>query len=231
MPALITSLIDKRDTAEIVRDKLAEILLTESDGQQALATLEGPPTDPLDWKLRVFIERTNPWEVFLNLPDTAENTERAFPIVNVSRDNESFPQGRGNTVERQIASGVFFLDVYGYAVAHGEGAGHVPGDYAAAVECQRAMRLVRNILMAGAYTYLGMRGVVARRWPQSIQQLELPIEMRTAQQIAAMRLSLEVDFNEFAPQVEGPPLEVVSVTVKRAGSGEAYFVAQYGEES
>lgn len=229
--SLIDALIDKIDTSEIVRDKIAEILLAETTSQQALATTAGPPKDPDDWKFRVFIERVNPWEEFLDLPDTVENPDRGFPIVNVSFDNSSFDQRHGNTVERQRATGIYFIDCLAYGVAAVDGAGHTAGDQNAAVECQRVVRLVRNILMAATHTYLDMRGVVARRWPQSIQALELPVDARNAIQIAAIRISLAVDFNEFSPQIEGVPLEVLSVTLQRADNDQAYFVAQYGEES
>lgn len=228
---LIQALIDKRDNAEIIRDKIAEILIAERDEQMDLALAEVPPEDPQDWNLRVFIERVNPWEEFGDLPGTVENPTRALPIVNVSRDSESFDMSHGNTVERQRASGIFFLDCYGYGVAGVDGAGHTSGDQNAAVECQRAVRLVRNILMAATHTYLDMRGVVARRWVQSIQALELPIDVRSVQQIAAMRISLQVDFNEFSPQVEGEASEMVGVTVRRAENDEVYFVSQFGEES
>lgn len=230
----IQSLIDKRDTSEIVRDKIALILATESLSQQALAPAADPPKDPDDWKIRVFIERVNPWEEFLNEGDGEEALERAFPLVNVSLDSISYDMSAGNTVERQKATAIYFLDVYGFGVATADGAGHTAGDQNAAIEAQRALRLVRNIVMAGAYTYLDMRGVVWRRWPSSVQVLELPIEVRSVQQIGAVRLSLQVEFNEFSPQVEGEPLEVLSVTVNRARNDEViqtYFAAQYGEES
>jgi hypothetical protein len=230
----IQSLIDKRDTSEIVRDKIALILATESAAQQVLAIDAVPSKDPDDWKLRVFIERINPWEEFLAADDGDEALERAFPLVNVSLDSISYDMSASNVVERQKASAIFFVDVYGFGVATADGDGHTAGDQNAAVECQRALRLVRNILMAGTYTYLDMRGVVWKRWPSSVQALEIPIDARTVQQVAAMRLSLQVDFNEFAPQVEGQPLEVLSFTVNRARNDEViqeYFAAQYGEES
>lgn len=230
----IQSLIDKRDTSEIVRDKIALILATESAAQQLLAPAAVPPKDPDDWKIRVFIERVNPWEEFLNETDGEEVLERAFPLVNVSLDSISYDMSKGNTVERQHASAVFFIDCYGFGVASSDGAGHTTGDQNAAVEGQRALRLVRNILMAGAYTYLEMRNVVWRRWPQSVQVLELPIEVRSVAQISALRLSLQVDFNEFAPQVEGQLSELLHLTVYRARNDEViqeYFAAQYGEES
>lgn len=228
---LIQSLILKRDNAEIIRDKIAEILAAERDRQMVLALAEDPPEDPQDWNLRVFIERVNPWEEYLDLPDTVENPTRALPLVNVSRDSESFDMSHGNTVERQRATGIYHIDCYGYGVAAVNGAGHTSGDENAAVDCQRAVRLVRNILMSATHAYLDMRGIVARRWTQSIQALEIPSDVRSVQQIAAMRISLQVDFNEFSPQVEGEASEVVSLTIRRAENDEVYFVAQYGEES
>ena len=61
---MIAELIDKQDNSEIVRDQIAAILATEVANQQALATADGK--DPADYKLRIYTERSNPWEAFLN---------------------------------------------------------------------------------------------------------------------------------------------------------------------
>jgi len=61
MPALITTLVENLDNSELICDQIAAILATESAAQQALATLAGK--NPKLWKLRVFAERTNAWEM------------------------------------------------------------------------------------------------------------------------------------------------------------------------
>lgn len=220
---MITTLIDKQDNFEVVRDQIAQILANEVAGQKILAVAAGK--DPDDFDLKIFTERSNPWEQFLN--DPPPGTGRS-PIINVWFDSETFPEGVGGTVERQRADGLFNIDCYGFAVsADVEAGGHAPGDKAAAIEAQRAFRLVRNILMAATYTYLDLRGVVAQRWPQSVEVFQPEINSRSVQQIVAARLVLRVTYNEFAPQVEPVTLEFVSVDVKRAEDGSVIAETDY----
>src|SRR3954470_11247609 len=110
MPAQITELIDRADNSERVRDQIAAILLVEQQNQQALATLAGK--DPEQWRLRIFSERSNPWEVFRD--QDAEDFDTA-PIVNVTFDNSTFDMASSNIVERQKATGTFNVDCYAQA--------------------------------------------------------------------------------------------------------------------
>jgi hypothetical protein len=217
---MISTLIDKKDTFEIIRDKIALILATEVANQMALATAGGK--DPDDWKLRIFSERSNPWEQLLN-----EQTDRS-PIINVWFDNSNFDAASSNILERQKTEGVFNIDCYGYGTSSDvPSGGHTPGDKDAALEVQKALRLVRNILMAAEYTYLGLRGAVGSRWPQSMTVFQPQSDGRQMQQIVGARLALRVVFNEFSPQVPSETLELVSVDVKRAENGEIIAEADY----
>ena len=142
-------LIDKQDNFEIIRDQIAAILTTEIASQQALATAAAK--DPDEWKLRIFTERSNPWEQYLNNPEADPS-----PIVNVWFENDKFDPSGSNIDERQKTEAVYNIDCYGYGVSEDVIAGgHKPGDREAAFEVQKALRLVRNILMAAEYTYLG----------------------------------------------------------------------------
>lgn len=215
MPPKILELIDKRDNVEIIRDQIAAILTIELEHQSVLSGLPQP---------RVFIERSNPWGQFL----TASGGEQ--PIVNVWFDSSSFDEAASNVVERQKCEAVFNVDCYGFALSTNDatpGAGHAPGDLHAALEAQRAIRLARNILMAGAYTYLGLRGLVWKRWPQTISMFQPQIDNRAVQRIVAARLALQVQFNEFSPQVQGEELETLIVEVRRAETGQLYLRAEY----
>jgi hypothetical protein len=217
---MISTLIDKKDTFEIIRDKIALILATEVANQMALATAGGK--DPDDWKLRIFSERSNPWEQLLN-----EQTDRS-PIINVWFDNSNFDAASSNILERQKTEGVFNIDCYGYGTSSDvPSGGHTPGDKDAALEVQKALRLVRNILMAAEYTYLGLRGAVGSRWPQSMTVFQPQSDGRQMQQIVGARLALRVVFNEFSPQVPSETLELVSVDGKRAENGEIIDEADY----
>lgn len=218
---MITELIDKQDTFEVIRDQIAAILATEIANQMVIAS-NTPGKDLDDWKLRIFSERSNPWEQLLN-----EQSDRC-PIVNVWFDNSNFDPAASNIVERQKTEAVFNVDCYGYGISSDEaGGGHNPGDKEAAFEVHKALRLVRNILMAAEYTYLGLRGTVWGRWPQSITVFQPQLDGRQMQQIVGARLAFRVVFNEFSPQVTAETLELVSVDVMRTEDGEIVVEADY----
>lgn len=220
---MISELIDKQDSFELVRDQIAAILLAETTSQQALAT--AATKDARLWAIRLFVERTNPWSEYTDAPAQLDAT----PIVNVAFDSSSFDGSKGSVVDQQRASATFNIDCYGYGTSEDDGAGgHIAGDQRAALEAQRVARLVRNFLMAGEYAYLGMRGNVGRRWVQSITMFQPQMDGQTVQHVVGARIAVQVDFNEYAPQVQGPALELVSAGVKRRETGEIYFTAGYG---
>lgn len=228
MPAVITELIDKVDTFEVIRDRIAEILKVESANQVALAQAAGKP-NPNDWALRVFIERSTPWAEFQDDPES-RLVKPQTPIVNVWFQRAQFDGSRGDVVERQMATpGLFNVDCYGLGVSRDHGAGHVSGDELASRESQRAIRWCRNILMSAHYTRLGFplpNKTVGRRWPDSIEVFQPEIEKSSAQKVMGARLVLAVDFNELSPQVVGQPLETVSTEVTRGVNGEVLLTAQ-----
>lgn len=218
----IAALIDKKDTVEIVRDQIAAILTLEVASQMALATNAGK--NPNDFKLRIFSERTNPWEQFLNHEDGDDDS----PLVNVWWDNSNFDMKASNIVERQKSEAVYNIDCYGFAVSKDNpGGGHDPGDQEAAFEAHRAIRLVRNILMAAEYTYLDLRGTVWRRWTQAITIFQQQQDSNTMQQIVGARLAFRVEFSEFSPQIPTEILELLSVKVRRTEDGEIVIDADY----
>lgn len=232
MPALIESLIDKRDSVELVRDRLAEILFDETKSQQAKATAAGK--NPADWAFRVFLERSNPWEVFRDDPPQASQ-RNLTPLVNIAWDNSNDDEKASDPIERQRVHAVFHLDVYGAGVGRDTSTGHLPADEAAVIERDRALRLVRNIIMAGHYAYLGLpRGAdqfVFGRWRVSAESFEPPLTEAPKVRVRAARFALRVSFNEFSPQVQGVPLELISVIGKSSETGEVLFTAEYPQES
>lgn len=209
----IPTLIDKQDNFEIIRDQIAAILASEITNQMALATAAAK--DPLDWKLRIYTERSNPFEGYLNAPvaDTS-------PIINVWFDNSNFEKASSNNIERQTSVSVFNIDCYGYGISSDNIAGgHNPGDKVATFEAHRAARLVRNILMAGEYSYLGLRGLVGLRWPQAITSFQPQIGDQAIQNVHAVRIAFNVQFNEFAPQVAEETLEYMAIDITRQSDG------------
>jgi hypothetical protein len=217
---MIESLIDKQDNFEVIRDQIAAILVTEVASQKALATAGGK--NPALWDFKVYTERSNPWESYLN--DISEQT----PIVNVWYDNSSFDPSASNVVERQATSAIFNIDCYGVAnSSDNQAGGHNPGDQEAAFTVQRTIRLVRNILMAAEYTYLGLRGVVWQRWPQTVTMFQPQQDRGNVRPVIAARIGFKVKFNEFSPQISGNMLELVSAIVKRVEDGQIVIEADY----
>lgn len=221
MTTLLQSLIDKQDNFEVIRDQIGAILLAETANQKTLATAGGK--DPALWDLQIFTERSNPWEQYQN--DTPSN---AAPIVNIWYETSDFEEAASNVVERQKATAIFNIDCYGLGRSASNGTGaHKAGDKEAAFTVQRALRLVRNILMADTNTYLQLRGLVWKRWPQSITVFQPDIEGRSAQQIVGARIAFAVDFNEFSPQFEAQTLETVAIDVFRDSDGKLLLEADY----
>ena len=213
-------LIDKQDTSEIIRDQIAAILTLEIANQKTLAAAAGKDSAP--WDLKIYTERSNPWEQFLN------NDPDPTPIVNVWFDNETFDKSASNIVERQKTNGVFNIDCYGFGISQDFGAGHKPGDREASLEVQRAVRLVRNILMAAENTYLQLtRGSAWDRMPQAITIFQPTLDAQQVQQIVGARLAFNVSYNEFSPQVAGEIMELLSIDVKRTEDGQIVLEADY----
>ena len=211
-------LIDKLDNFEVVRNQIAGILASETTKQQALAVTAGK--DPALWKLRIFAERSNPWEEWTN-----DQTDES-PIINIWFDRMSFRAGTSNISERQVGDAIFNIDCYGIGISEQDGVGHKAGDEQASYNAQRALRLVRNILMASEFTYLQLRGLVWQRWPQQISMFR-PQQSTNMFQVIAARFALEVSFNEYAPQFTGDTLNYVAIDVLRKEDGSIYCEADY----
>ncbi len=228
MTAQIPSLIDKQDNFEIVRDKIATILLEEEESQRLLAVAAGK--DPRLFQFRVFTERTNPWSEFQDAPPDQLD---APPIVNITFETTSGDKS-GNVVARQQFDATYNIDCYGYGASSATDTGHVAGDAQAAIVSHRAARLVRNILMSSFYVKLDLPAKtvgVGLRWVGSITSFTPEFDARPIQNVIGTRIAFQVKMNEFAPQFEGQPLEQVNVTVfRRDGeTGEIFLEAQYGE--
>lgn len=208
----IETLLSTPDGFEVVRDQIATILLVELTHQGTLGLSPVP---------RVFVERSNPWGPLVEVP--ADNR----PIVNVWFDTANFDGRASNITERQKADGVFNIDCYAAARNVATPGGHAPADQAASLAAQKTLRLVRQILMSGFYVYLGLRGTVWRRWPQTINMFQPPIDERVEYHVVAGRLVLAVQFNELSPQYAGEVLETLTVDVHRAETGELYLQTQY----
>jgi hypothetical protein len=218
---LIAELIDKQDNYEIIRDNIAAILASEIASQRTLAVNAGK--DQRLWDLDIYIERSNPLEKWLN----SQNEAFQVPIVNIWLDNSNVDKSSSNIVHSQTMDTVFNIDVYGLGISKDSGLGHIAGDKEAALEVQRGIRLVRNILMSSLYAYLGLRGVVERRVVQTITAFQPEQGGLQMQQVQAARLMLEVRHIEQAPQYIGQPLEYLSLDIFRKEDASIYVEADF----
>lgn len=216
---MITELINKKDSFEIVRDQLAAILATEVANQKVLAV--GAGEDSSLWDIRIYRERSNPWEEYLN--DFSDIT----PLVNVWYDNSNFLMASSDIVERQNAEGIYNVDCYAVGNASDVEGGHNPGDLVSALSLHRVARLVRNILMAGENTYLGLRGLVWQRWVQSTNIFQPQQDRDNVRPVIGARINVRVSFNEFSPQVIGEPLEYIGTTVRFMENGQVIVESDF----
>jgi len=74
--------------------------------------------------------------------------------------------------------------------------------------------------MADTNAYLQLRGLVGTRWPDSIQAFQPELPENNLIQIWAVRLALNVEFNEFSPQYVPENLEIIDVTLQRDEDGK-----------
>ena len=208
---VLDALINKQDNFEIVRDQIAAILALETVNQQTLA--EADMLDPSLWAFDVYIERSVPWARFQNTDEDQK------PIVNVWFENSNYDRRSSSPTSSQLTDSQFHIDVYAAGVAHVTSEGHAPADEKAALNCQRIIRLVRNIVMAAQNHQLGLTGVVAHRWFSAVTSFQPQQENEQATHIVAGRMTLDVRHTEENPEVEPMPLETLTTLVTLDPSG------------
>jgi hypothetical protein len=213
--AKITTLINKQDSNEIVRDQIAAILAIEVANQRALAIAAS--LNPDDFSFSVYIEQSKPWE------------SSEMPLVNVIFDNDRFDNKNSNTIDRQRATGTFIIDCYAHKITNDDSS----GDELSSREADRIARLVRNIIMAGEYTYLclGTReypsgGIVSRRYIPRREKFQPDMRSEAYENIVACRLTVEVDYDEFSPQAEMLDFELLINSCERDDE-KVYFSTEY----
>jgi len=222
---VLDTLITGPDTWQIVRDRTALILQTESDNQVALATNAGEP-DPSLWKLRVYIQRAKPWEMFL--PDEFGVVSDLSPVINVWHDTQTFPENMGDVVQSQQSDITINMDAYGFAVTMDDGGtGQLPGDEYSARAAEHGAELCRKILMASSNVHLQLQGFVGKRWPGNITEFQPELDAESAEYITAVRFPMGVHAVEYSPQYTPEILEKVHVDLKRSGDGQVIADAEF----
>ena len=218
-------LIDKYDNFELITNEIASILAVETVNQQALALAAGK--DPALWEFKVYVERSNPWEL---LPD---DEEPIIPIVNVWWESLNFVQAQSLPAVNQVADpSMFNIDIIADSITEKlTGTGQFVGDKAANEKAKRIVRLVRNILFSvpadvsqpgNDYTYLNMKGIVGARWIQNIARFVTDYDKQSIP-VSAARITLAVKHLETA--LEGPyeNLELLQAQTTFTGDGQVVY--------
>jgi hypothetical protein len=116
----------------------------------------------------------------------------------------------GSNVDEQKYTITFNIDCW--ACGNSNNA-DLPDDYLSAIRAWKTARIVRNILMAGCYTYLGIRQIVRKREITSIDTA-IPQGMPdTAVSVTACRIIFNVETFEESPQVTPAVLGEVSIRI------------------
>lgn len=226
MAAQIDTLINAQDGWELARDTVAAILAVEIEGQKVLAASSGE--NLALWDLEILAERDRPIGDWVNL----ERCETYRPIVNVWVESVSFTEKQSHVTQNQ-ADVVLRIDCYGlgWSKANNSG-GHNTGDRMAALEAQRAFKLVRGILLSEHYTYLGSprkenQWCFGRRITGTAKSYRPDEQLRAGFSAVVMSITLEVRVKEQVPLITGEVIENVLLEVNRDTDGKVYVKADY----
>jgi hypothetical protein len=190
--AYIDEFLGERDNIEIIRDMLAYILKVECVHQQDLAE-KRDVEDARDYKIGVYLEKERPWQL------TEDEIEyNPFPLININLLQIKQADKPGSIVSEKKYIAHFAIDCYGCGNrTSGD------NDQIASLRAWKTARIVRNILMAGCYTYLGLQSLVKSREITEIQAI-VPSNRYTntsSVAITVCRIILQVMYVEDSPQV------------------------------
>ena len=212
MPVL-PALLFEADTSEKVRDALTVILAQNVQEQKRLCEVAGVP--PEEWDVRVYQERANPLQFFM------QDSDRPVAAINVWYEGSAFDISKSQKFGKQATGGAFNIDVVGYGVSQdGADSTHVPGDEAAAKAAQKIAKFVRVVLDSPINKGLGLPvGAVQRQWVASITMSEPQNNGDSAVHAIAARVRFEAAFFEFAPDAPENPICDFRVDILRASDG------------
>ena len=194
---------------EVVRDRIAEILVNELANQEALALAASADQTP--YQIAISTEKTDPWE------------STQFPLVNVWYDTGNIDTGASSPANNQQGDHFYNLDCYVEKDSEVSGSSIVSGDTLSAREVQRVAGLVWQIIMADQNTRLQFpfrtagvpSAVVAHRVFEQLSTFQPSFGDKVVQNVEAMRLSLNVRHVEIPPVSLGVTLHAGVFVVER----------------
>jgi hypothetical protein len=182
---LIPDLIEGPDIMETVRDQVAAVLSLELQNQFALAKEKAAP-NTADYNVPVYVENGRPYEA------SGDTPMQRFINVQLPKVSALPANARIGNQKTQAA---FYID----CIACGNDSGNFRDDKSAAHRAWRVCRLVRRILMADVYAYLGMRGIVGSRVVSLIEAgtpERTTLDRESALAYVVVRVTLDVQFLE-----------------------------------
>lgn len=208
--------------AELVRDQIALIILTELPAQEAIAidlaatqpeTLAGKQAQ-LDIDNKIYDIINN---IFTEKGTHFQNDQ--MPGLNIYFGRSDYSATEGDNVNTQVSNSNFTLEVH-LQYKHKQ-AGVEPieyGDEKSARVVARILGLLRGILMSGQYITLGdeFSGIVEKRRVTSLDVFQPDSQEDDAKQGLVGILNLDVKFRETGPQLMGETLTAArtSITIK-----------------
>lgn len=200
MSAKIEALILTQDVVEVVRDRIAAILAIECANQAQLALDSLSEAEARDYKISVYVENERPWE-------SGVSGAAMEPAVNVSVSQTA--EDASGSVRTGRFIGTYHIDSYGFSAGVDNGL----DDRVATMQVWKVARVIRNILAAEEYTYLELRGVVGWRRNRGIKAGKPGNLAESAFAVSMTRMTLDVSFEETAPEISGVELEAIGVRI------------------
>jgi len=216
--AKITTLIDKKDNMEIIRDEISAVLALEIANQQVLAVAAGK--NPDDYNINVYTEKTSPWELVES--EQGEIISQT-PIANVYLESASINNAKASDVTMTVYSVRYNIDCLAAKNSKIDNGKKYTGDELAAREVQRVARLIRNILQSAVYRRLNYGGIFNNRSVSGITMFQPQFGVSPAQHTVGCRIVYTADITEFSPEYEAPILDLIQGESTRGDDGKVLF--------
>lgn len=217
-------LIQAQDGFEAVRDAMANILAAESVKQQAAAVAwnAAHPTDPQlnpdDWKLDIFVERTNPIELF-RCDDTRDSL-----VVSIWYESSN----TGNsTLANQVTTSRIIVDCLAAGVTTETDTGQEPADEVAKMRAQLVARLCRRILMHPEYKQFVLPSIVHYHRMTSRQSFPGNSPEIPTPHVSGVQLQFDVTHNEGFDFETLTASEGALITITRTPGGQVVAQMDY----
>lgn len=194
---------------EVVRDRIAEILITELANQEALAIADA--ADPTPYQIAVTTEKTDPWSV------------KQFPLINIWYDTGNIDTSASSPANQQQGDHFYNLDCYVEKPSEDDGVEVKSGDVESAKEVQRVAGLAWQILMADLNAKLQFparindkpAAIVGYRIFEQLSTFQPSFGDTVVENVQALRLRLKVRHVEIPPVTVGVDLESALFTIKQ----------------